>query len=717
MGGGGGGGRSSTEKSSSSITGGRQRTGPSATAGGAAARPSGALCARPLTMRGRRQPAFVTRLPGDQEGTALPWRWYAHRLGLLGADGQLVPGKEETCQALDAYLREFAGLEGCGPMPDLTAPKGFVPWAGTFRWFRGETDNDTEWRWGPPRRPGVNTRGHIVYGQPITPRMVLGHLWRGLVWRLLSKKDGVSGTPDELCHMKADPRTSKSAEPSVHDFAHLIHDHLGDPAIRAAVLGPGWVGPDPEPGRLVLPRGDRWWWLSRSSDRFGWVVVDLDCHNNRSEVRAAFEARRRVMTSPGMPEPELIVNSRQGLGLHLWYRVDGQASVANRKQEEVPLATLWSGRFHSALEEAGVEVRGGALEVFPKTEKALGALPGLPFGPMSHLCRSDGSATDFDDPMEDMVRWHRRHIVSEPICSFGPLRLQGVTPEDVALVAPPSDLDDERAVPMPPAGKAPSRGRQEAVYKAKLGGVTLADAKELYEGGARPGHTNDDVGIITRLIKYHLPRRVPRSDPDIPDGVDFAALTAWDTRGERRRSFRALFRKAQPFGFVRHIREGDIRWIAEGCCTIAPKNPRARFACFVAWAFAIAWARAVNPDQTGAGTVIVGLQAKKWREWVFHYRKPQQRLMQAGVLRLAKDAVVPWTWSRGKQLPTLCAEYEVQLPAAEGAILLIDGRKELAAALEPLEGQEWFKRFVSGSKDWRTTMIIERSDPEPAVHE
>lgn len=204
---------------------------------------------------------------------------------------------------------------------------------------------------------------------------LLGVLWRGLVAHALG-----SGRPVKRERLEC--------------LFENPHDGLlecsGNPALRSA-LG---RGNRPGHSHLRVSQPARWWWCFPSQATARHVVIDLDVHDDAAQETLA--ARLELVMSLTV-KPHLIVRSRDGRGLHVFYLLDNQPGW--------PRSYTVARSLRVVLERRVPGITGsGVIEVFPKGGERKATMPAYPFGPNSFLCDRRGNVVE-DHPLRSLAKW------------------------------------------------------------------------------------------------------------------------------------------------------------------------------------------------------------------------------------------------------------------------------------------------------------------------
>lgn len=647
-------------------------------------------------------------------GTSVSAEWYAYRLGLIDASGQVVD--QHRMDAVDWFIDTVVDLT---PQPVT----GAEPAAANFQRVRMNpkdlqagkaSDEEHMWRWYPPYR----NLDYVTRQSALSRRRLLGHWWRGALTTALEAEVG----PD-------------AATPyAVNDIAYAPWSWNVNRLFTKGSLGPQslglLLGPDrkrmdvPDGALLRLPKRDQWWWMARSFDGCRCVVVDVDCKRDD----AHFQARMRALTADGMPQPHLIVTTKSQRR-HLWYLMEEQAGYwpRNPLRMQVPGAMEVSGPFAERLGELGFLVRDGVLEVFPKDDSALSKFPAVPFGDRSWLCGPDGMTIEVRNPIDAIVavydRWHSRHLRRWTLDDLRQARLTRLSREDrtrIAKAPPGSDqadrLDPDADVP----GPAPStrhRGiraqvRQRVRQKASdhhVGGNAVADGRNHFQRGAEPDHTYEDMPLLAQYIKHHHPRPSPRVDDDAPDAHDEAALRRWlapvlagkstgYVRGQLKR-LAWLFPRAVPlssFDGTVTLTDNDLAFVIRAILT-RPKLPsdrRFRSGLIGVFAYVIGVARSNNLQRSGwVETPVPSMTlAVAWREG---YKRYLEELTSMGRIELVERA------SRHSKLVSV---YAVEIPSPGDDVRQLAGAHELADLLEEWVDERLLRELFPKHKDatWKS---------------
>lgn len=511
-------------------------------------------------------------LPGEFDGP-IPAPWYLHRLGLahgagraalahylhhlvdLGRATSTLPVKGGRAVA---YFGESEDLEFTYLAPRRTKyptvyPSGLRTDALAL-WIKGG-------RKGDPPRPDA-------FGENLTRRHVLGHLWRGRILGLLGDDEDDPIDPAVIeehatTAIKGLWQAAREVGPFPalgHLLAHALTDHRCPRLLADAVLG-SWQGGRPPPRwrshgdlarRLTLGPRDRWFNVGTGCERLRCVVVDLDCKEEQDLDH--LHARLRLFTGGAFPPPHLIVTSRSLRGRHLYWFTEERTRGYDRQSGQVWGAGVCSDVLVGRLRSAGVHVGPGTIEVFPQ---AKGRMPPLPFGHRSFLCGPDGLSISERDPVRSMLAWHARYS-NAPLARYsakdfldaavgniggdvlrvvsGPAPSRATTtasPVHRPVLAPLLPSRPRRSPRVPKPGQATTSRRRET-------------DRELWESGAMPGQTWVDLPHVTRFIKHGLPGDTDK-DRTSPTDSDLTNFDAWLHRGaystHHGESLRRLMRK------------------------------------------------------------------------------------------------------------------------------------------------------------------------------
>ena len=673
--------------------------------------------------------------PGQKHRhSAVDWRWYAHRLGLVDAHGRISPrhGTQEAHNALEFFLLAFvdSGRFTDGGIP--TKPRALARW--------GRREEDGEMGWSPPRRTHwSNPEAEGYVGDPKIVQQgsflgvgeVLAQVFRARLCTAL----GVS--PDEMnpaapqrkrvnrwfTKVQSEAVTGGMASDLLlgWDRDEPIESSKPDEPMRPTIEH----GPLTE-SRVGLPGSVHWWWMSGGVDLLRAVVVDMDLHLNGKPTEADMKhLRLRVAAftqTPGVPKPHLVVTSKSG-GFHLWYLVDERSGPA---YDDKPIRD--ARRFANALAEGlrvalGADLAKARIEVFPNSDSPKAKMPAIPFGPLSYLCAEDGMTVEAKDPIEAMVRWRRRFpsgvVPRYRLSDFQAITADGADPTvlEALRTAPPSlvERDQRRAsvrMPEPPEYEVAHRAAEvpdapDTTHlrpPARCGRDVCEDA---YRDGPADGHTNVQLPLVTRWLKFGLGLDAEEAEHQL---LVWVKRGNGSLRGSTEKSWLDRFRSwwhYWEFGFGAGclVYDGDIRWAIEVVTrpgmptTLAIRKAHLQVLLLIV-------GRARDQGDTGPlsrPVVLKTTHARKKAHKSFTRKSAGEDhpLITAGILTIAREA---WHAISGCSTgPSFATAYQTQLPPVEGAAHTVPDRYAMRAAIATVVDRDpaLAKRFARTMKGWR----------------
>ena len=440
----------------------------------------------------------------------------------------------------------------------------------------GSRPEDAYALWVRQGRKGERPKS-IRYGESLSRRHLLGHLWRGRVLGLLGRAEDEALDPCRLPEC-ADRLLGQSWSDRFPDFdldhfpafAALLASALLDrrcPARLAdAVLGPAserppprWRTPDGLRKRLLLNRKDRWLAVGTGCEWLRLVVVDLDC--KKEEDRPHLRDRLRFFTSgAAFPPPHLIVTSRGLLGRHLYWFTRDRSGGYDRSSRSLRWNNPCVDALTQALERAGVHVGPGTVEILPQRS---GRMPPLPFGPRSHLCTPDGLEIEQRDPILSLLAWHRRGPAERVTVSDFRRRTAVAVPDSVlariAKPAPSRQREEAREPPQQPGKKLERRHSKAAADEANR-----ARDEAVWASGAVPGETYKHMPFVTRFIKHGLGGDTDPARTE-PTSRDVERFEEWFFKG-------SYAQRTDGAGATLHRLTRQFRWLFENAAPYRPSR-------------------------------------------------------------------------------------------------------------------------------------------------
>jgi hypothetical protein len=650
----------------------------------------------------------------------LPAWWYEHRLGLTDMEGKPRPEIEALEKAIEFYVDAFIDQP-----KRVQRQKEDGPWAAFYQWSVEALD----WSWTAPRRYRYNPirragQPKELYGTTLTRRHVLANFWRSRVFNLLGR-GGHARDPRFLpC-----PSTECSlAVAPIMALAERLEAALSRPScpklLRDTVLGKHRQMTPPLAQDLVLPEGERWWWVARSMDHLRYVVIDVDCKTDEDAPR--LEATMRLLLGPGMPRPALVTTSKSSRGRHLWYFVSERCGPV--RDDAIADVRDFAEPFEQRLRQLGFVVRPGVLEVFPRSTSAKMAMPALPFGIRSYFCGDDGLEIIEADPLRALLRWHERlgHPAAIPRITLANIRgatIQKASLRDRKLVAPMGGEDQDDDADDSSTGVSGGRPRlthrQQILAQAQgHHGDAFQHDKNLFERGGTSGQTNKDIPSIARYLRYRseAPNR-PRPDEPVED--DAQNLRRWlpiptgsrkeTSFGQYWSQFRGRFRKALPYRSrlgVPSLRPSDLALVVDLTLRLAVGDARRRAGFFRGCCYVVGMARTHERERTPSGAIRTPVSSAVMQSvWCSRYKDVLAALAQQGIVRRIRQGVAPQDAKRGSS--SRVSTYAVRLPSVPGSTTATDisGRGLLVALIDQQLSAHDVETLFPRTKDWRKLML------------
>jgi len=312
-----------------------------------------------------------------------------------------------------------------------------------------------------------------------------------------------------------------------------------------------------------------WWWCFPSEAEVRHVVVDLDVHHDGDQETLA---ARLVLLMALKMKPHLIVRSRNGLGLHVYYLVDQQSLQSQA------YAVATSIR-HALNKRVPGIVRDGIIEVFPKGMNRQALMPPYPFGPNSFLCNRRGEVIE-SHPLLGLRRWMTEADACQRYTAddfnglrVGPVRssvVEFLTASIVAQKNSASAKQKNQPASFPSATSSslsPEATSESNPTKSKASqpvpastiplpsasastSKLLAACERLQEWPPARGSTNALLKMLARFLRYDCQCDLKRA-LEVLDCAMAPLVDAKHTSKEYRSRFRALYAKAEFPVFTR----------------------------------------------------------------------------------------------------------------------------------------------------------------------
>ena len=261
--------------------------------------------------------------------------------------------------------------------------------------------------------------------------------------------------------------------------------------------------------KLRVPPRERWVRLSPSTDRLAYFVVDLDCKRDADRSRLQ-DWLRLFLLSPSFPRPALITTSNSGIGRHVYYLSWLIGPSKEQREKEHRPVTITSTMFRERLLELlhVQDLPANGVEIFPKSDSLMDAMPYLPFGAGLRLCNASGEPLGASlRPLDALVQWSREVADNSPTRidrrALKRMSLEGVSE---ALLKRIRESCTQQAVPQSLLVSDEHGEEGSAGQSQELAGRlpwTLEAAEWLIQHGPREGMTQYDLPIVVSYWKFH----------------------------------------------------------------------------------------------------------------------------------------------------------------------------------------------------------------------